>query len=305
MKSTRRMVLTTNTNETALETSLFSTKILLCLFCLLVFINGCATRVMESFIGTTVDNLQKQTDIELVCEGAPSFLLLLDSLIESQPGDMKMLITGIQAYSAYAAALSECGRPDGTVRMARKAGTYSQALLSLFPEFQENKGKPLTEFDTALSGFQKDDLEPLFWGGYGWATELATQDGSPAALADLYKIEKIMLQVLEFDETYFHGAAHLFLGIYYGSRPVMFGGKPELSKLHFEKSLSISKRQFLSTQVAYAEYYARTTFNREQYAQLLQEVLDFPLDKRPDISLSNRIAQKKAQRLLAEIDMIF
>jgi hypothetical protein len=145
----------------------------------------------------------------------------------------------------------------------------------------------------------------LFWGGYGWALWLQYQAGSPASLAALAKVEKIMARVLQLDEGYNHGAAHLFLGSYYGSRSAMLGGNPAESRVHFERALAINDHQFLPAQVAFAETYARTVFDRDLFEQLLREVIDFPLQSRPDLALANQVAKKKAGRLLADVDRYF
>ncbi|MBU0730003.1 MAG: TRAP transporter TatT component family protein [Proteobacteria bacterium] len=272
---------------------------------LLVLFSGCTTVVVNYVIDPTFENLQQQTDLNLVCEGAPSFLLIIDSLIVSNPQSLKMLMAGTQAYASYTAVLAECNRDERMGQLSLKAKKYGLTLLGLFPKFKENMEKPVTEFENAISGFNKNDVDALFWGGYGWATNIMHQDGSPAALADLLKIEQIMLKVVELEDTYYNGAAHLFLGVYYGSRPSMYGGQPEKSRQHFEKALAISNHQFLAVQVAFAENYARMTFDRDLYGKLLQEVVDFPLESRPELSLTNQVAKRKARRLLDQIDDFF
>ncbi len=276
-------------------------------FFLILFLifSGCTTVVVNYVVDPAVDNLQQQTDLELVCEGAPAYLLIIDSLIVSNPESARMLMAGTQAYIAYAAALAACGRPERSAELSIKAKNYGLALLSLYPEFKKNMAKPVDEFQEALSGFKKSDVPALFWGGYGWANYILYQNGSPSSIADLFKIEQIMLKVLELDPLYYHGAVHLFLGVYYGSRPAIYGGKPEESRKHFEEGLSICSRHYLPVHVAYAEYYARNTLNRELFEKLLQEVLDFPLKRRPDLSLSNQIAKRRAKKLLDQADTYF
>jgi len=139
----------------------------------------------------------------------------------------------------------------------------------------------------------------------GWATWIRYQEGSPAAVADLPKIEQIMLRVVELDEGFYYGGAHLFLGAYYASRPQMYGGKPEESRRHFERALQLSKGQFLLVQVTYADTYARMVFDRALYTSLLQEVLDFPLESKPELALSNSIAKRRARKLLDLADEYF
>ncbi len=282
-------------------------KFLAYFFLLLVtsFSAGCTTVVVSYVIEPTVGNLQRQTDLDLVCEGAPAFLLAVDSFIVSEPKNSAMLMTGVQAYSAYAAALAECGRPERGAQLAEKSKQYGLALLSLGNGMAPALAGSLEDFDKALQRFSSSEAEKLFWGGYGWASYVGSHTDSPAALADLVRVERIMRRVLELDETCSHGGAHLFLGVYYGSRPQMLGGKPEESRAHFERALELSGRRFLSAQVAYAEYYARTQFDRELHDRLLQEVLDFSLESAPELALGNQVAKHRARRLLAEADTYF
>ena len=261
--------------------------------------------MINSLMKPTIDNLQRQSDPELVCEGAPAFLLMLDSLIVSRPNDSSLLLSATQAYAAYSLALEECGRPQRAGALAAKAREYGLALLDELPTLATARTGSLTEFKQALAGVKQNDVEVLFWGGYGWAVWVRSQHGSPASLISLPKIEQIMLRTLELDERFYHGTAHLFLAGYYGSLPQLLGGEPEKSRYHFERALVISNRQFLPIQVAYAENYARLSFDRELYEDLLREVIDFPLESRPELTLSNQIAKQRAERLLDEADLYF
>ena len=123
-------------------------------------------------------------------------------------------------------------------------------------------------------------------------------------MADLPIVELIMLRVVELDGSYYYGGAHIFLGSYYGSRPQIYGGKPKESRKHFERALAINKRQFLLTQVAYANTYARMMFDRELYLKLLQEVIDRPVTD-SDMASSNALAKQMAKKLLGQVDEIF
>jgi len=266
---------------------------------LLISATGCA----PLNFATMTTNLNRQTDLDLVCEGAPAYLLLLDSLVAGDPNNTQLLLGGVQAYTSYAGAVGECGRAERAAAMGVKARDYGLSLLrqetGITPEMS------LPELSAALAKTDKGEIGPIFWGGYGWALWISQQNGAPAALVDLPKIELLMERVVDLDDTYYRGGAHLFLGIYHGSRPQLYGGKPELARQHFEKTLANNHRTFLPVQVAYAEYYAKPLFDRELYQKLLEEVLAFDLSTAPELSLSNQVAQRQARRLLTKIDEYF
>ncbi len=249
-------------------------------------------------IRPAVSNLQKQSDIDLVCEGASSYLLMIDSMIESDPRNRELLKIGAQSYSGTVAALNSCGVPEQRLKtISAKAGLYGKRLLATMLPIDQ--GDPEL-FDAALAKRSAADASPLFWGSFGWLTWIEQQQGSPAAMADLVAVEKIMARLLELDETIEQGGAHLFFGILYGSKPQMIGGDPERSRMHFDKALELSNRSFLMIQTFYAATYARMTFDKELHDSLLEEVLSFPLNQAPENRLSNQIAKRKAKELLEE-----
>jgi hypothetical protein len=230
---------------------------------------------------------------------------MIDSMVASDPENKKLLMTATQAFSGYAAALDACNRPERAAVVSKKARKYGVSLLKEDVDSKTIYNISLADLHEVLSSFDADDTDKLFWAGNGWTTWLRHQKGSPESLAQLVKVEQIMLRVLELDENYYHGGAHLFIGAYLGSKPPLFGGKPEQSKEHFERALTISKRQFLPALVLYAQTYARMTFNRELYVDLLQEVLDFNLENQSDLRLSNVVAKRQASTMLEQVDQFF
>jgi len=273
-------------------------RIFFVLFFVVSGLTSCSSYLTSALIEPATGNLRQQTDLELVCDGAPAYLLMIDSMIASSPADRNLLRTGAQSYSAYAAALSECGGSKGRIAVINdKAHLYGTRLLGQMLPMKQRDGE---EFDRILAQLDKEDLSYVFWGTFGWISWVQSQEGSPAAMADLVPIEKIMSRLLEIDETYEGGSIHLFFGGYYAAKPTLLGGKPELSRMHFEKALLLSKRKFLLIQTTYAATLARQTMDKDLHNRLLEEVIRFPIDSAPEFALSNQIAVKKAHRLLED-----
>jgi hypothetical protein len=262
-------------------------------------LTSCTRLLTGTIVQPTVDNLQKQTDLDLVCEGAPAYLLMIDSMIASSPQDKALLRIGAQSYGSYTAALNECGaEPKRILAIADKARLHGKALVTtILPGISPDRREDL---DSELANLTKSEVPPLFWGTMAWLTWVQLQQGSPEAMADLVLIERIMIRLLALDETFQAGSIHLFFGGLQATKPAMLGGSPEMSRRHYEKALELSHREFLLVQTSYAETLARLTFDRELHDRLLNEVMTFDLAKAPEYALANQIARKKAARLLAD-----
>ena len=83
-----------------------------------------------------------------------------------------------------------------------------------------------------------------------------------------------------------------------------FGGNPEKGKEYFERALELTDRKFLLIQYNYARSYAVQTNDRALFERLLREVIDAG-DISNDNRLPNKIAARRARRLLAQADEIF
>ena len=158
-------------------------------------VEDCTSLITSVAIKPAVSNLQKQSDIDLVCEGASSYLLMIDSLIESDLDSKELLKIGAQSYSGSVAALQSCGAPRERLKaLSEKSVRYGKGLLAtMLPVGGGNQ----EQFEAELEKLSASDADFLFWGSYGWLTWIEQQQGSPAAMADLVTIEKIMERLLE------------------------------------------------------------------------------------------------------------
>lgn len=269
------------------------------LFLLTLGLTSCTRVITGTIVQPTVDNLQKQTDLDLVCEGAPAYLLMIDSMIASSPQDCALLRIGAQSYGSYLAALGECGaKTDRLSAIADKARLYGTTLIAkVLPGIAPDRRADL---DAELAALRRPDVAPLFWGTMAWLSWIQQQQGSAEAMADLVVVEKIMTRLLALDESFQAGAIHLFFATLQATKPAMLGGDPEASRQHFDKALEFSRRRFLLVQTSYAETLARMTLDKKLHDRLLHEVIAFDIASAPDFALANQIAKRKAARLLAE-----
>ncbi len=251
-------------------------------------------------------SFMKQRDLQLAETGAPAFLLIIDGLIDHSPRNKNLLLAGAQAYSAYGSAFVGDKDPERNKLLTDKAKDYAVRAMSLHSKrFAQVKDKPYEEFVTCLREFGPKDVPFLFYTATCWAGWIQAHSSDYDALSDLPKVQSLVERVLELDETFYYGGAHLFMGVLLTIRPPAYGGKPEEARQHFEKAINISKGAFLMDYVMYAKQYARLMYDRELHDTLLQKVLDTPADIEPELTLINTVAKKKALELLTSADAYF
>jgi len=278
--------------------------------CLLLAATGCSirqlpARMMGSMLDDVAASLYKQTDLELAKDGLPTFLLIIDGLLESNPNDADLLLTGAQAYSAYAMAFVEDENPERALGMYAKATSY--AMRALWPDMTLAKlqVQPQEEYEAAVAKTKPKDGPAVFWTASCWASWIVASSGSVDALADLPKVIVLVERAREIDETYQHGGPHLFLGVYHAARPKQIGGSPEKAKEHFEKAIEIAGDDYLIARVYFARFYGRQVFDQELHDRVLKEVLAAEIDEESDMALLNTVAKARAKRLLDESEDFF
>jgi len=267
----------------------------------LVLLSGCssmmssATRGMAENLNTAIMN---QNDLETVRQGAPAYLIMIDSFIEGAPNDVDLLVAGSGLYGAYSGAF--VNDPERAQRLSDKSLQYAHhALCVKRPKLCSINKLPFKEFDPAVQQIQQSDLAVV----YPWSVALSgwiqarTDDWN--AIAEIPRVKAIMQRVIEIDPDYDQGGAQLYLGVLNALMPPAMGGKPELARQHFEQAIQLSDGKNLMAKTLYAQYYARITFNQELHDQLLNEVIESPADVQGK-TLINTLAQEKARALLAE-----
>lgn len=242
-------------------------------------------------------------DVDMVRDGAPAFLLLIDGLLKSSPDNPVLLSQAALLNSAYAGAFVADG--ERARLMAAKGRAMAERALCV--ERKENCGvaaKPFAEFEHWTATLTKADV-PLAYGlATAWAAWMQANSDDFNAIADLGKVKLLMSRVAELHESHDYGGPHLYLGVFETLVPPALGGRPEVGRFHFERALALAEGQYLLTQVMFAEQYARLVFDRALHDELLNEVLAADVDA-PDLILLNAVAKRRAQSLLDSADAYF
>ncbi len=266
-----------------------------------LLIQGCS--VKSQMMSGLSDAIVNNDDLAMVETGAPAYLLMIDGLISNDPDSKDMLSTAAMLYTAYGDVFVR--DPDRHKKITAKALDYAlRAVCASQKSACGLKDAPYPEFRAHIEAMTQKDIEPLFAAGSAWAGWIMARKGDFNALADISRIEDIMVKVTRLDETYRDGAAYLYLGTLATFLPPALGGKPEQGKVYFEKAIALSKGKNLMAKVMYAQFYARMMFERELHDRLLKEVLDTdPVV--PGQTLVNTYARTRAKALLDQADDYF
>ena len=245
----------------------------------------------------------EQDDPETVRQAIPAYLILVSSMIRGDPDNVGLLISGSRLYGAYASMFVEDTArkqklSDRSFEYARRAFCLRQPALCNFRELS------YYEFEQALTSINENEVDVLFALGSAWAGWVQAHSSDWNAIAELPRVKAVIQRVLELDDTYSNGDAHLYMAMMYSFLPPAMGGKPELAKEQFERAIAISKQQNLMAMLLYAQKYARLVFDKDLHDRLLRQVIDAKVEV-DDMTLINTIAKSRARELLAESDDYF
>jgi hypothetical protein len=277
---------------------------------LLALVSGCSVhkKMNVAAAAALVEDISKasarQKDTRVIREGLPAYLLLMDGMVEGWPENAQLRLAAAQAYATFASAFIE--EDDRAYREVLLLKARDHALCALeLRGFRQPQSSDFEQFDAELEATHSRDAPYLFWAATAWGNWINLNISSISAMAELPRVEKLIRRVIELDEGYYYGGAHLFMGILMASRPKIAGGSLDKARAHFLKAKEMGHNQFLMADIYYAQYYAKKRFDKDLYIQILKDVLAQPADLVPELTLLNTVAQKKAAKMLAEADDYF
>lgn len=275
-----------------------------------VFPAACATQ-KKLTVGATAILLEdiaksayKQSDTRVIREGMPAYLLLMDGMVEAWPDNERLLIAAAQGYATFASAFVEAQDKAYANVLYARAKEYALRSLEQIG-FKNPTIQPFDDFEASLKDFDKQDVPYMFWAAMCWGNWIRLNMGSMEAVAELPRVELLMKKVLQLDEGFHYGGPHLFMGVWYASRPKMAGGDLKVAQAHFLRAIELGQGKFLMANIYYADQYAKKAFDKELYISILEKVLQTPADSIPELTLLNTVAHNKAKKMLAEADEHF
>lgn len=266
-------------------------------------VSGCASivgKATDTFAQNLGNAVLNSEDPATIRDGLPAYLLLLDALIAGQTPDEKsnagVLLAAAQMNGAYAGNFTQ-GDAIRAQRLSKKSLDYARAAVCLSDaELCKALDKDIDAFVEVVN---KDTNTSLLYAlASSWAGFLQSNSEDWGAIADLPKVDALLMRVVALDPNHERGLPYVYLGVINSLRPEALGGKPETGRAYFEKAIAISNGKNLYAKTLLAQYYARLVFNQELHDQLLNEVLSAN-PKANGYTLINTLAQDQAKQLLA------
>jgi hypothetical protein len=274
---------------------IFISTILLFLNC---SIQKIALKTTTGLVAYGIDAIYAEPDLKIAEQAVASDLKLLEGFHLADKKNKELLLMLTQGFASYSLGFLEDDEPERASLFYLRAKDYGLMLLGHTKAFKDSIPAKESNFRQALQQLKKDDVPALFWTAFAWAGWINLNRDNPKAVFELNIVKAMMQRVLDLDETFFFGAAHLFFGAMNASMPKMLGGDPEKAKQQFDRSLEISDGKFLIAKVYIARYYAVSTLDEELFDKLLTEVLQAPQDILPGYELLTSVAKDKAQKLM-------
>jgi hypothetical protein len=276
------------------------------LLLVLLVSSGCAgliDRATQQFASDLESAIRDYDDPALVENGLPAYLLLLEARIKGNPSDPTLRLATARLTGTYASLFAE--DPDRYRNLNTRALDHARKGACARSERLCDLGTlDFDRFDRRIEALEADDLDPLYVLATTWTGWIDANSSDYVALGDLPRVEALLSWVAERDPQYDDGAVWIYLAVLNSQRPPAAGGRPDLAREYFEKARRITEGENLLINVLMADSYARLLFDRALYVELLDEVVNSPVES-ADYRLSNAVARDRARLLIEQTEAIF
>jgi hypothetical protein len=256
--------------------------------------------------------MQQESDIELVRAATPSGIKTLEGLHVAYPGERALVALLAEAVCQYGAGFlqddwedamlaGDHDRARATRRSARRvlARCVNHGLELLGPAWAEALWSGGAGFDALVARAGRDQVAGMFWLALGLGSTIGMFPDDLTLGAHLPHVMHLLHRVIELDERFQDGLAHMTLGIIYSAQSASVGGDPARGARHFERARALTGGKSLMVEVMYARHYAVITRDRELFRETLIRTLRTAPAIWPENRLANELAHRKARRYLA------
>jgi predicted anti-sigma-YlaC factor YlaD len=283
---------------------------------------GCSLRTMA--VKTVANTLSQPGDVftrdddpDLVKDATPFALKLYESLLESVPRHVPLLIATCSGFTQYgyafleadADAIEAADRARAVALRERALKHYLRARGYCLRAMEVRFGKGASEAliqdpAAAVAGARREDVPLLYWSAASWGAAIALGLDRPDLTIDFPTVRVLAERALALDATWNRGAVHELM-IALDSVPAALGGSPERARAHFKAAVAIQKGLSPGPYVALATGVAVPAQDRAEYERLLKEALAIDPEQDPSNRLVTLVTQRRARVLLERADEKF
>jgi predicted anti-sigma-YlaC factor YlaD len=283
---------------------------------------GCSLKTMAvksvaNTLSDTGDVFTRDDDPELIRDATPFALKLYESLLESVPEHVPLLIATCGSFTQYGYAFLEAEadgldasrRSEATALRERALKHYLRGrgycLRAADVRFGKGTSAALLQDPVmAVAKARKDDVPLLYWTAASWGAAISLGIDRPDLAVDFPSVRALADRALALDPVWSKGAIHELM-ISLDSLPEALGGNADRARNHFKIAVEMQKGLAPGPYVSLATGVSVPAQDRPEYERLLKEALAIDPEKDPSNRLVTLVYQRRARVLLDRIDEKF
>ncbi len=255
-------------------------------------------RGTQTIMDSGIESMNSETDLQLAKDAMPANLKLLEGMLIEDPNNTEMIIYTAEGFYGYSFGFVEIEDPARAKLLYRRCYAHAQRALQLAGVDVDPESASLEAVETAISKAGKKAVPALFWTAscLGKWIDLSRDDMS--LVASLANTAALMQRVIDLDDEFYFGGAHMFFGVYYGGRAPMLGGDYARAESEFRRAAAINDNKLLIVDLLQAEFLDRQRLDQQAFHKRLTAIIAAPDDLYPEMALVNGIAKQRAAILL-------
>ncbi|UCC56390.1 MAG: hypothetical protein JSU75_01010 [Gammaproteobacteria bacterium] len=259
----------------------------------------------QSVMDSSVETMNRETDLELAREAMPANLKLIEGLLIEDPGNTTLRLYAAEGFYGYAYGFIELEDSKRASRFYRRC--YEHALQALQDTGIQVNPETIApaDLETTVGKAGGKSVPALFWSASCLGKWIDLNRDKPNGIIEVSSAAIMMQRVLELEDDFYYGGAHMFFGVYYGARSPMLGGNHKLAEEHFRKADAINQERLLLVDLLQAEFLDRQRLDQAAFHKRLTRIIEAPDNLYPEMALINGIAKQRAHHLLTLEDNWF
>jgi predicted anti-sigma-YlaC factor YlaD len=272
-----------------------------------------AVKTVANTLAEPGDVFTRDDDPALVRDALPFALKLYESLLESVPTHVPLLVSTCGGFTQYGYAFVEAEADQLDSSRRQEAQELRERALKLY---LRGRGYCLRALDArfgpgtqdallkdpvaALSKAKREDIALLYWSAASWGSAIALGIDRPDLAIDFPTVRALAERALALDPGWNRASVHELM-ITLDSVPEALGGNPAKAREHFKAAVELQKGLSPGPYVALATGVSVPAQDRAEFERLLKEALAIDPEKDPSNRLVILVTQKRARILLDRV----